>query len=364
MRIGIIFHKNPLGPPTGIDLVRLRAIAGGLRRKGIDAEIIAPIERESLLDGFIPVRPPAALDKPGSYDLVKTSYHYSILLLGKFTGPVVSRIVRVVDDRLPERDEPFREKLLQCQKIISARARVVSLNNIENLQRWNHFFGGSQRTILVPTGCPATIPVPHENPFSRKTAPVLFLGSIAAPRMIQMLNDAARNLEGLYTIHLVGANKTLMYGGRGWSPPLDERIVDHGEISEEKIWDYIRHASVGLALATGPHAFDNDLAKIYNYLRGGLPVLSEEPVLNNHLIRQTNFGKIIGYGDVNGLVAGVQELVTKPPAHGQEVMDFMVREHSWEKRVETYIELFETLLRELKGCRIIDGPHLKPILER
>ena len=42
MRIGIVFHKDPFVPPTGIDLIRLRAIAGGLRRTGVDAEIIAP----------------------------------------------------------------------------------------------------------------------------------------------------------------------------------------------------------------------------------------------------------------------------------------------------------------------------------
>ena len=115
MRVGIVFHKNPLAPPTGIDLVRLRAISLGFIRKGIDAEVIAPIDREGILEGIVPVRRLEALEEAGRYDIVKTCYHDSILLIERYRGPVVSRIVRVVDHELPERDEPFRERLLRCQ---------------------------------------------------------------------------------------------------------------------------------------------------------------------------------------------------------------------------------------------------------
>jgi hypothetical protein len=72
MRIGIVFHKNPLAPPTGIDLVRLRAIATGLLSEGIEVEIIAPVEREGRLNKLIPVRTLGALDGSCRYDLVKT----------------------------------------------------------------------------------------------------------------------------------------------------------------------------------------------------------------------------------------------------------------------------------------------------
>jgi len=344
MRVGIVFHKNPLAPPTGIDLVRLRAIAGGLRGKGVDAEIIAPVERDSELEGYIPVRTPEALDRSNSYDLVKTSYHPSILLLGAYRGPVVARIVRVVDEQLPERDEPFRDRLLACQRLMARRASVIALNNAENEVRWRRFYGPEPPIVLVPSGCPAKLPESRGNPYRTGENVVLFLGSLAAPRMVHMINEAARRLEGLATVHLVGLNKACMYGGDP-ECALDSRVIDHGELCEQDVWDFVRHANIGLALATGPLPFDNDVSKIFNYLRGGLPVLSEEPIVNNALTRETGFGKVFPHGDVDKLVQSAVDLLERPPIEKREaVMRHMATEHSWDRRVDTYVELFKKVL--------------------
>ncbi len=344
MRIGIVFHKDPFVAPTGIDLVRLRAIALGLIRRGVKAEIIAPVKKEGVIEETIPVRKLDALDKPGEYDLVKTSYHDSIMLIRGFQGPVVSRIVRVVDERLPERDKAIRQKLLLCQDVIKTRATALVLNNRENQERWISLYGARPPITLVPTGCPAEIPKLRENPFPLGERAVLFLGSLASPRMVSMLNDAARILSDVARIHLVGLNKSHMYGGDK-DYVLDPLIKDHGELPEDAIWDYIRHASVGLALATGPHAFDNDVSKMMNYLRGGLPVLSEEPIVNNDLVRQTGFGKIFRFGDINDMAAKAREIIMNPNRKNREsVMRFMVKEHSWDKRVEIYLKLFQTIL--------------------
>jgi glycosyltransferase involved in cell wall biosynthesis len=172
----------------------------------------------------------------------------------------------------------------------------------------------------------------------------LFLGSLASPRMVSMLNEAARMLSDLGRIHLVGLNKAHMYGG-GEDCALDPLIKDHGELPEDAIWDYIRYAAIGLAFATGPHAFDNDVSKILNYLRGGLPVLSEEPIVNNDLIKQTGFGKIFRFGDITDMAAKARELIMDPHQRDREaVMQFMVQEHSWDKRVEVYLKLFQAIL--------------------
>jgi hypothetical protein len=345
MRIGILFHKNPLVPPTGIDLVRLRAIAAGLIDRGWDAEVIAPIERDSLIEQTMPVRPLAVLDEPDRYDLVKTCYHYSIKLLRAHRGPVVSRIVRVVDRVLPERDEAFRWELLRCQEMIRDRAATVVLNNEENRARWRGFYGEHPPIVLVPTGCQREIPSSGGNPYEPSERAILFLGSLAAPRMVRMLNETARRLHGTARVHLVGLNKACLYGGDE-SCRLDAHIVDHGEVPEERIWDYVRHASVGIALATGPHAFDNDVSKILNYLRGGLPVLSEAPIINNALVLQTGFGRIFRYDDSSDLVANALRLLNNlMPDKTESVMRFMAQEHSWDRRVETYADLFHRLLR-------------------
>jgi hypothetical protein len=344
MRVGIVFHKNPLVPPTGIDLVRLRALAGGLRVRGVDAEIVAPVEQDAEIDGTIPVRPLAALNVSDGYDLVKTSYHPSIMLLENFRGPVVARIVRVVDELLPERDEPFRDHLLKCQSVIRERASVLILNNPENEVRWKRLYGETPPVVLIPTGCPAELPESHSNPYRNGEKAVLFLGSLAAPRMVQMLNEAAERLDGVATVHLVGLNKACMYGGDD-DCILDRRIVDHGELCEADVWDFVRHASIGLAFATGLHPFDNDVSKILNYLRGGLPVLSEEPIVNNVLVRETGFGKTFPYGDSNSLVQMARDLLKEPPLNRkEEVMRYMAAEHSWDRRVDTYIQLFDRVL--------------------
>ncbi|MBI5570153.1 MAG: hypothetical protein HY914_09430 [Desulfomonile tiedjei] len=343
MHIGILFHKNPFLPPTGIDLVRLRALASGLIRRGIKAEIVSPVDRAGLIDGNVPVKPLAVLNDPSPYAVLKTCYHDSIELIGSYQGPVVSRIVRVVDDRLPERDEPARARLLRCQERIRERASVLVLNNRENMLRWRELYGPEPRIVLVPTGCPQDIPPRLRNPFHGDRPVALFLGSVAAPRMVRMLNEAARRLGGVAEVHLVGLNKACLYGGDE-NCRLDSDIVDHGEVIEEDAWDYIRYAAVGIALATGPLPFDNDVSKILTYLRGGLPVLSEEPILNNALVRQTGLGTTFAYDDAAELAAKVKFLIRNPMREKREqVMRFMAEEHSWDRRVDTYVELFNEL---------------------
>jgi hypothetical protein len=175
---------------------------------------------------------------------------------------------------------------------------------------------------------------------------MLFLGSLAAPRMVDMLNLAAERLEGICRVHLVGRNKSLMYGC-DQECGLSRLIVDHGELVQDDVWDYIRHADIGVALATGPHAFDNDVSKILSYLRGGLPALSEEPIINNHLIELTEYGTTFPYGNVDQLVSSAIELLENPPLSLRDrTMRYMAREHSWNRRVDTYVTLFTKLLDE------------------
>jgi glycosyltransferase involved in cell wall biosynthesis len=346
MRIGIVFHKNPLAPPMGIDLVRLRSIAFGLLKHGMGVEIIAPVKEQSLMDGVMPVMPLSALHVKDRYDVVKTCYHFSIKLIGDYSGPVVSRIVRVVDSHFPVRDAYHREEILQCQDLIHRRASALVMNNRENEERWRHFYGASPAITMIPTGCSEDIPPVHSNPYRSDEKVMLFLGSVATPRMVWLLNEAARGLWDRCTVHIVGTSKTKIYGG-GESDRLCPEIVQHGEIHEEKIWDYIRYASVGLALAAGPDAFDNDLSKIYSYLRGGLPVLSEERVVNNSLILESGLGTTFSFGDPEALILKAKELLKHPPIHNREAtMAWMAKEHSWDKRVVILKDLLSVLSKQ------------------
>ena len=65
----------------------------------------------------------------------------------------------------------------------------------------------------------------------------------------------------------------------------------------------------------------------------------------NELVQQTGFGKVFSHGDVRELVSNTLELVEHPlDEKRDEVMQFMAAEHSWDKRVDTYVDLFRKIL--------------------
>ncbi len=345
MRVALVFHKDPSGDPGSIDLIRLRAISSGLLNRGIETDIFAPVSRPSVLDLGIRVYGVDKLKDSKCYDIIKTCYHDSIRLIRSQNGKIVSRIVRVVDKTYPERDERFRSRLLECQDLILEKAHTVVFNNEENRSRWINLYGSRNKTALVPTGCPRSIPNPGVNPYNANKKVILFLGSLAAPRMIAMLNELATRVVDIAEVHVVGLNKAMMYGGAEMD--LNPLIISHGEKRENQTWDYIYHAHIGLALATGIHPFDNDISKIYSYLRGGLPTLSEEPILNNKMILDLAYGSEFEHGDIDSLVFHCRKLSQNAPlAKKTLVMDYMAREHSWDERVDRYIRLFGNILEE------------------
>lgn len=328
----MVFHKLPAGPVQSIDLARLLGLGLGLARLGREVEVVAPGARFGENWMGLPLAPLSALNRPGRYDAVKTCYHQSIKLLGRCEGPVASRLVRVVDRTSPGRDDSNRAELLACQELVRSRASVVILNNHENRKRWIELYGQTPRAELVPTGCPAEIPCPGPDPYPDKRTRILFLGSIASPDSAGMLNLAARVLAGRARIHFVGRNKTGMYGRFS---PLDPAIIDHGEKGEPVIWDYIRRADLGLALAVGPDPFDNDLSKVLYYLRGGLPVLLEKPVLQAGLARELSFGLAFERADPHDFLAKFERLMSGDFRQRREqVMRLCAERFSWERRAE------------------------------
>jgi hypothetical protein len=346
IRVAVVFHKDPYAPANSIDIIRLRAITSGLLRNGFNAKILGKTPRSGLLEGAIPVGPIEEMEDPDSFDIVKTSYHFSIKLIGDFKGPVVSRIVRVVDEKWPERDEAFRSELLECQELIRDRSSVVAMNNIINAQRWRELYGDRPEIVLVPTGCPDTIPPLGPNPYEQGSKNLIFLGSLSSDRMVETLNQLAIRLGDEARVHLVGSNKARMYGCRT-DCYLVRGVVDHGQIEQDKVWDYLRHADMGVAIATNEHPFDNDVSKVLNYLRAGLPTLSEEPILNNELILKTGLGSIFRFNDMDHMEDRAKHLLNiKDTPQRSSVMKYMATHHSWAQRVQTYVDLFPSLISE------------------
>lgn len=349
MKVGFVFHKNPCSSPVGIDIIRLNALTEGLIKRGMEVDIIAPVEMVSRTAAGVPVNPLSCLQGEDHYDVLKTCYHFSIELIGAFKGPVVSRIVRVVDEKLPERDMAWRERLMKCQELIRARSSVVVMNNLDNARRWRKLYGKPTSICMIPTGCPYVLPRKGKNPYGHDEKAILFLGSLASPRMVDMINDLAAGLKNIARLHHIGQSKTHLYGnGEAWK--LSPLVVQHGEMCEDSVWNYIRHARAGLAIAAGPDSFDNDLSKIYNYLRGGLQVLSEERIVNNDLVRATRWGEVFRYGNMGDAVVKAA-IILERRFQGRErsVMSYMAREHAWENRVNQYFTLFKSLQAEAQN---------------
>lgn len=345
MRVGLAFHHDPARRPPGIDLERLTSLAEGLGALGAEAEVVAPVRRAGWLrgpeGGRIAVRP-AGEAGGGRYHILETCYHPGIdLVPPDFPGPVVCRLVRVVDASRPVRDAVRRDRLLAWQDAVRARATAVVFNNPQNLERWRRLYGWDGPTALTPTGCPERLPPPGPDPYRGEPPPVLFLGSLAAGRMVRLLNRLAEALSGQARVHLVGLNKSGLYGR---ATRLSDLVVDHGPHAAPRLWDYVGRAGLGLALAAGPDDFDNDSSKVYSYLRGGLPVLWEEPILQGRLVEELGMGAGFAHGDAEGMAAGARALLARGAPARAAAMERMAGRESWVRRAETYLRLFERLL--------------------
>lgn len=349
MKVGLVFHHDPRQRPPGIDLERLTALAAGLAARGVETDILAPVERPGALSspfgGAISVRP---LDEARGdrYQLLKTCYPPGIDLVRDFRGPLVCRLVRVVDQEQPLRDQTQRHRLLAWQEAIHRRADAVAFNNPENLERWQRLHGWDRPAVLTPTGCPEVIPARGPNPYPQGPPVAIFLGSLASGRMARLLNRLAEALKDQVALHLVGLNKSGLYGD---PTPLSPLIVDHGPQAGARLWDLVGWASFGVALAVGPEGFDNDSSKVYTYLRAGLPVLCEHPIRQWPLIADLGLGRDFPYGDLDRALVQARALLADPRPDREAVGGRMAAEQGWGRRVETYCGLFERLVENRRA---------------
>jgi len=116
-------------------------------------------------------------------------------------------------------------------------------------------------------------------------------------------------------------------------------VVYLGPIDNSRIWDYQYFADVGIALAQGK-VQHNESSKIYYYLRTGLPVVSEGPIPNNYLIKETNLGLIADYADDQVMAEMIEEAVHKK-WHKKDAINYILSHHTWHKRAEAYERLIE-----------------------
>jgi predicted deacetylase/glycosyltransferase involved in cell wall biosynthesis len=343
-----------------MDMIRWVSLGRALRGFGVEVDLVTdrPDGVGAIAD--VPVVASAAADWD-AYDLVKVCYQPSLRIVPPHRSTLV-RMCRVVDQVYPTRDDGHREELLRLQEETARRARWVAFNDATNEQRWCERYGYRQATVRTPTGCPDTIPEPGPNPYPPGPPVLLHCGSLTSPRLadaIERLAEATRRSGLAVRIAHLGRNRLHVYGAAG--RVLDRRVIDLGEVDVDKTWSYIHHASVGIALAPSEHAFESELSKVYYYLRGGLPVVTEDSVANRHLVEQTAHGAIARYDDPASWIAAIEHAL-RLPAREPRVMQWMVERHGWARRARTYLDLLRAPAQPWGVVRIDDVHSLCPAL--
>ncbi|MCH8251821.1 MAG: glycosyltransferase [Planctomycetes bacterium] len=340
--VAMVYSKDASRQTAGMDLIRWIEMGHQLASCGWTVHLVTdkPAGIRKLRE--LPVVDAAAASWE-RYDAVKVCYQHSIDLVPPHPCIIV-RMCRVADEHRPKRDHIRRKAVLAQQERVSEIARFVSFNDQENARRWRAMYGNRQETLLVPTGCPESIPTARNDPFRTGRRVVLFAGSLTAPRFVGALNALAERLRSVVPdvdVHFVGRNRLHVYGVSG--AELDPGLIKiHAPVRVEESWQYLLHADVGVALAPSEDAFESELSKIYYYLRAGLPVVTESNVPNRTLLEETGHGFVAEYDDVGDLVTRIAEALELETRH-PEVMGYMAAKHSWRGRAEVYVNALAAL---------------------
>jgi glycosyltransferase involved in cell wall biosynthesis len=349
IRIATLYRRNLLTsgtPCCTMATTRWVRISEALKRLGYDVDMIA--------DGFGDISPyaPAVRCVPWSefdwrrYDIIKTLFHRGFNALCEVGGHkhplIISSLGSVVGDRDGIEGVHFfgteREALYETQKRIHGHSRLVTVLTEPSRSLWESCFRGKTPPLLVPTGVDEVIPPPRRNPyrgFSERIA--VYIGNIYTDTQREVNLMWQARLQGLGGL-LKKKRIRLCFVGPGKVDRLGAGCVTClGPVPNHRIWDYQYFAGAGIVLAQGP-VQHNESSKIYYYLRAGLPVVSERPVPNNHVLEESGLGLIAAYGDDHEMADLIEEAVERN-WDKETAVQSVLQNHAWERRAEVYARL-------------------------
>lgn len=329
-----------------MDQVRWLRISESLANLGYKVDMIVNT-KQSLVKRSPNLRfVPYSMVEWKQYDIIKTLFHRGFESLYDGGGNnypfIISKLGSVVGNHDATEGVHFfneeRENLYETQKKISQQSRYITILTEPSKLLWEREFGENNKILMVPTGVDREIPPPHNNPyktFDEKIA--VYIGNIYKD-MQKDINQFWQNRLNLLGSLLNRNGIRLCVIGPGNVNKLDHNNVTYlGTIENDKIWDYQYFADVGIALAQG-EVQHNESSKIYYYLRTGLPVVSEDPITNNYLIKESNLGFISDYADNHMMAEMIEEAIYKK-WQKEEAITYILNNHTWDKRVQIYDSL-------------------------
>ena len=346
LRIATVYSRRPVGPSEihAMDRLRWLRISEGLADLGFSVDMI--VEASQNLGSPPPTLrfvSPSRVDW-SVYHVVKTLYPTGFRTLRETGGEehpfILSRVGGVVGptDSIPGvyffGEE--RQELWEAHLMIRKHARYVTLITDASRALWQAQHGLHPPVIMVPTGVDREIPPPGRNPFAGsllRTA--VYIGNLYPRDSQRELNLQWQERLNRLGARLLTRGIRLYFVGPGLTDRLDERMVTTvGPISHKLVWDYHYFADVGIVLARGAVQID-DASKLYYYLRAGLPVVSEAPVPNNHLITESGLGYIAPYNDDVAMVEMI-EAAARRSWDGRGAQGYVLAHHTWEHRARVY----------------------------
>ena len=332
-----------------MDLLRWLRISESLANLGYRVDMIVNTKRGLVqMNANLRYVPYSMVDWK-QYDVIKTLFHKgfeSIQREGEDNHPfIISKLGSVVGNNDPTEGVHFfneeREYLYEMQKQINQKSRYITILTEPSRLLWEREFGRNGNILMVPTGVDREIPPPYNNPykeFDEKIAAYIGNIYVDTQREVNLLWQDRLNILGSL---LKRKGIRLCFIGVGKVDKLDHNVVTClGAIENNRMWDYQYFADVGLALGQGK-VQHNESSKIYYYLRTGLPVVSEAPIPNNHLIRESGLGFIADYTD-NQMMAEMIEAGIYQNWQKEEAIQYILKNHTWDKRAEIY----DTLIRK------------------
>lgn len=284
------------------------------------------------------------------YDVVKTLYWEGFETLEMYGGIdhpfIISRLGTVVGPQDMEGVYFYgkrREQMYLTQKKINQTSKFVAVLNESARELWTACFGHKNNTLIVPGAVDRSVPPSSKAPYPKEHKKrCIFAGNLfkrnfapeANTALIDKLNKLGKFLSNL------GARLYVI--GPGEAGGLDKRYVDYlGVIPYEETWNYLYFAHVGVELVKGEKFMhNNESSKIYHYLRVGLPIVSEDGIPNNKLIKESKLGFVIENDNLELMAQKIEEAAYKDWDRDYAI-NYILNNHTWDKRAEIYDKIIK-----------------------
>lgn len=347
MRIACVYQRDyrPDFLFSNMAGIRWYRMAEAFARRGHQADIIVNHHQEPAFLARRLREVPFRSVRWEDYDVVKTFFHQGFETLAAAGGSdhpfIISKLGSVVGREQTVGVHFYgsvRRELFNTQIKIAHHSKIVTVLTNQSAALWWREHGSEKRLYQVPTGVDAEIPAVGVNPYLQLgiEGPVaLFAGNLYSRKQQAEVNLSWQERLNQLGRLLKRLGVSLVAMGTGQTDYLDPAAVIHvGQIDAREVWDWQRHARVGLVLAQDA-VQDNESSKIYYYLRTGLPVVCEEPVPNKWLVEETGLGAVVPYDQIEAMAdAAVALIHSNPKVSG--VVEYMVEKHSWDVRAALY----------------------------